>query len=517
MIKPELLAPAGSPEHFQAAVENGADAVYFGGKVFNARQYAQNFTHEQMADSIKYAHSKKVKAYMTLNTLVKQNELREAVNQAAEGIDAGVDCFIVQDMGLAALLKREFPETPLHLSTQGTTYDLAGLKFAKKMGFKRVVLAREMSLNQICECTEYAKNNSIETEIFVHGALCMCLSGQCSMSCLIGGRSGNRGSCAQPCRKRYTLEDFEGERLGEPGFILSPKDISYLSELDEIINSGVNSLKIEGRLKSPEYTAATVQVFRKYIDRVCETSEKVLAEKSDIEKLEQVFSRGGFSKGYLYGKQNGALLSGESPKHRGLFLGTVRKVKQSAVNRDKKIIEVDLKRDISVGDGIEIIGKGFPGGIVTYLSGKNGNVKTALAGEKVKLGDIPGSIKPGELVYKVSDKKLLKQIRDTYADIKPEKEKISGSFYAKKGSVLVYEVVAEDGSRARASGSIIIEEAESAPTSKDSVLEKLSKTGNTPYVLGKCDIKIEGNLMIPMSEVNKVRREALEKLQNGKK
>ena len=510
MKKPELLAPAGSPEHFKAAVENGADAIYFGGKSFNARQYADNFTFEEIRKAVRYAHNKGVKVYMTVNTLVKQGELEEAVILAQEAASAGVDAFIVQDMGVASALRKGFPNVPLHLSTQGTVYDIEGVRFAQRAGFKRVVLAREMSLDEIKNCSQ----EGIETEIFVHGALCMCLSGQCAMSSLIGDRSGNRGSCAQPCRKWYSLEDIEENRIGDPGFLLSPKDISYLSELDGILASGVTSLKIEGRLKTPEYAAFAVGIFRKYIDEVWETKEKPAVNKDDVENLEQVFSRGGFTKGYLYGKQNSGLLSGESPKHRGLFLGTVKKVKASAVNKDKKVIEIDIKRDISIGDGIEIIGKGFPGGVVTFISGKNGSVKNAAAGEKVWIGDIQGNIKKDHMVYKVSDKELLKDIRKTYEKADTDKEAVTGRFYAFKGRTISFEVTNTEGRSAKAVGTVIIEKANNAPADKASVLKQLSKMGNTPYELAECHIEMEEDLMIPLSEVKKVRRKALEMLQD---
>lgn len=510
MKKPELLAPAGSPEHFKAAVENGADAIYFGGKGFNARQYADNFTFEEIVKSVRYAHNKGVKVYMTVNTLVKQSEFEELILLAGEGASAGIDAFIVQDMGVASVLKRRFPEVPLHLSTQGTVYDIEGVKFVQEAGFKRVVLAREMSLENIIQCSK----ENIETEVFVHGALCMCLSGQCAMSSLIGDRSGNRGSCAQPCRKWYSLEDGGENRLGDGGYLLSPKDISYLSELDQILGSGVSSLKIEGRLKTPEYAALTVSMFRKYIDEVWATKEKPVINKEDSEKLEQVFSRGGFTKGYLYGKQNGGLLSGESPKHRGLFLGIVKNIKPSSVNKDKKVVEIDIKRSITVGDGIEIIGKGFPGGVVTFISGKKGNVRSAEAGEKIWLGDIQGSMRKGDMVYKVSDKELLRAIRNTYERADTEKITVKGRFYAAKGRPAVFTVTDDMGRTAKAEGDIMIEEANNAPTGRESILKQLSKTGNTPYELTECHVEMEEGLMIPLSEVKKVRRKALEMLQD---
>ena len=299
--KTELLAPAGGAEHFYAACENGANAVYFGGKGFNARALADNFDQSEMKSAIAYAHSKGVKAYMTLNTLVGNDELKSALRQAEEGAAAGIDGLIVQDLGLTSLLIKELPQVDLHLSTQGTVYDSEGLIAAREWGFKRAVLARELDIDEIRSC---CKVENIETEVFVHGALCMCLSGQCSMSALNGRRSGNRGTCAQPCRMTYTLVDEMDNRIGNNGYLLSPKDISYLEDLDKIIGAGVTSLKIEGRMKTPEYTALTVKTFRKYIDKVQENSRNITPSREEWKKLEQVFSRGSFTKGYLYGRRH---------------------------------------------------------------------------------------------------------------------------------------------------------------------------------------------------------------------
>ncbi len=514
--KPELLAPAGGMEHFEAAVENGADAVYFGGKGFNARELADNFGKNEMERSISYAHKKGVKAYMTLNTLVKESELTEALGQAEEGASAGADAFIVQDPGLAALLQKELPEVPLHLSTQGTVYDRTGVELARDLGFKRVVLARELSLEQIREC---AGVPGIETEIFVHGALCMCLSGQCAMSALIGGRSGNRGQCAQPCRRLYELETEEGEPLGEEGYLLSPRDISYLTELGPLVKAGVDSLKIEGRLKTPEYAALSVGTFRKYLDRAIDGKDVGGTDPADVEKLRQVFSRGSFTKGYLYGKPGGALLSGESPKHRGLFLGEVKKVRPSALGKEKSLLEIELSLPLRVGDGIEVPAPGFPGGVVSYIKGKKKPVREARARERVWIGDIPGRIRPGDAVYKVTDRQLLEEIRRTYeGGIKrsetPGKIPVKGWFYARAGEPVQFAVTDPGGKTLRARGTIELEPAEKVPTGREAVLEQLQKTGNTPFELAECRFEMEEGLMIPMKEVKKVRREALERLED---
>ena len=511
--KPELLAPAGGMEHFEAAVENGADAVYFGGKGFNARDFADNFGPAEMEEALRYAHRKGVKGYMTLNTLVKQEELSDALKQAAEGASAGADAFIVQDLGLAALLRKELPEVPLHLSTQGTVYDAEGVRMARELGFKRAVLARELPLEKIREC---AAVPGIETEIFVHGALCMCLSGQCAMSALIGGRSGNRGQCAQPCRRLYELENAEGERLGEAGYLLSPRDISCLSDLDALVSSGVDSLKIEGRLKTPEYAALAVRTFRKYLDRAA-AGKNASPEPGDVKKLEQVFSRGGFTRGYLYGKPGGALLSGESPKHRGLFLGEIRRVRPSAMGKEKSLLEVELDRELRVGDGIEVMAPGFPGGVVSYIKGRKQPARAAKARERVWIGDIPGNPRPGDPVYKVTDRQLLEEIRRTYeggmkrAEI-PGKTAVRGVFIAAEGRPVQF-AVTDGRHQASVRGSVVLEPAEKAPTGEEAVLTQLKKTGNTPFVLEDCRLEMETGLMIPMSEVKKVRREALDQLQ----
>lgn len=513
--KPELLAPAGGMTHFEAAVENGADAVYFGGKGFNAREFADNFGKSEMERSISYAHKKGVKTYMTLNTLVKESELTEALKQAEEGASSGADAFIIQDLGLAALLRKELPEVPLHLSTQATVYDPEGVEMAREMGFKRVVLARELSLEQIRTC---AAVPGIETEVFVHGALCMCLSGQCAMSALIGGRSGNRGQCAQPCRRRYELEEEAGGTLGEPGYLLSPRDISYLSDLDALVGAGVDSLKIEGRLKSPEYAAVTVGTFRKYLDRVLSGGDPA-ADPEDIRRMEQVFSRGGFTRGYLYGKPGGALLSGESPKHKGIFLGEVKKVRPSALDREKSLLEVDLARELRVGDGIEVMAPGFPGGVVSYIKGKKKPVREARTRERVWIGDIPGAVRPGDLVYKVTDRVMMEEIRRTYEgrmerSEEPGKIPVRGWFYARAGEPVRFAVTDPEGRTIRTEGTLTLETAVKAPTDRETVLGQLQKTGNTPFELADCRFEMEDGLMIPMKEVKQVRRQALEKLEN---
>ena len=263
MNKIELLAPAGSMESLIAAINNGADAIYLGGNKFSARAYASNFDNENMMRAVDYAHSYGVKVYVTMNTILKQNEIKDALKYAGYLYEIGVDALIIQDVGLINLIKDVYPKLELHASTQMTIHNGEGALYFKEKGLQRIVLSRELSLDEI---RYISKDLGIETEIFVHGALCVCYSGQCLMSSMIGGRSGNRGRCAQPCRMQYTLK---GEKTGErKGYLLSPKDTCLIDDIEEIIRSGTSSLKVEGRMKKPEYVAGVTSTYRKSIDKV---------------------------------------------------------------------------------------------------------------------------------------------------------------------------------------------------------------------------------------------------------
>ena len=254
----ELLSPAGSPEALRAAVENGANAVYLGGTLFNARQYASNFDDVQLQEALDYAHLRDVKVYLTLNTLLKQSELSAALEYANKAYAMGIDAVITQDLGFASLLRQQIPELPLHASTQMTTYNPEGTKLLSEFGFSRIVLSREVSLK---EMAEIRKKVPVELEVFVHGALCVSYSGQCLMSSMIGGRSGNRGTCAQPCRQPYQLLSPDRTPL-DNGYLLSTRDICSIDFLKEFLDSGIHSLKLEGRMKSPEYVGIVTSKYR---------------------------------------------------------------------------------------------------------------------------------------------------------------------------------------------------------------------------------------------------------------
>jgi putative protease len=310
MTLPELLSPAGGMDQLKAAVENGADAVYMGGKAFNARQNADNFGEEELRRAIEYAHIRGVNIYVTMNTLVADAEMQEAVDAAGAAYMAGADALIVQDLGFASLVRRHIPDLPLHISTQGTIYSPEGIRALAPLGFARAILARELSLHEIART---ARESPVPVEVFAHGALCVCYSGQCLMSSMIGSRSGNRGRCAQPCRLPYALG-------GEKGYLLSPKDLCTVELLPRLVETGVAALKIEGRMKSPEYVAVVTSVYRKYLDRIAEGGPYAVDE-ADMRDLLQVFNRGGFTTGYLEGRRGRELICRERPRHPGVPVG----------------------------------------------------------------------------------------------------------------------------------------------------------------------------------------------------
>lgn len=398
MKKIELLAPAGSMESLVAAINRGADAIYLGGNKFSARAYASNFDNEMMMKAVDYAHSYGARVYVTINTLLKENEIKEALKYAGYLYDIGVDALIIQDTGLINLIQKTYTDFELHASTQMTVHNGEGAMYFTERGLSRIVLSRELSLNEI---KYISKDLGIETEIFVHGALCVCYSGQCLMSSMIGGRSGNRGRCAQPCRMEYTIK---GENTApKKAYLLSPKDMCLIDDVEELIKSGTSSLKVEGRMKRPEYVSGVVDTYRRAIDKVIDK------QKFDLKKgrtqLAQLFNREGFSKAYLYKNTGKDMMSYNFPKNTGIPIG-------KAVDKN----EIILDGNISLGDGIRYRDEGFVLGKI-LLNGKE--VKEAFKGDKVKL--TPSGYKKGDLIYRMSDKKLYDELKDY---VKPYKRKI---------------------------------------------------------------------------------------------
>lgn len=409
---PELLIPAGGPMQLQAAVANGADAVYLSGSSFNARINADNFTDDSLKEAVRFAHEHGVRVHVTLNTLLREDEFSEAVSFAKRCGEYGADALIIQDRALAAELRKQMPGMPLHLSTQGTVYDAAGVEEAYRAGFQRVILSRELSMEEIrriCRACE------AEIEIFVHGAICIAYSGQCHMSYVIGGRSGNRGTCAQPCRLPYTLCRDGMPRDVENGkHLLSPSDMCLADHLGEIAETGVTSLKIEGRMKSPEYVAVVTRIYRKYLDLAAEGRPQRLTEQ-DRKELLSVFNRGGMTDAYFCGESGSSLMSRDIPKHRGIPVGNV-----VSCDRKKGHIDAKLTDTLSVGDGIEVRdGRETCGNVVTYLNDRGTMLKSAEAGRRVTIGDIKGRVRIGAQIFKITDKELMKQAEESYRKIPP--------------------------------------------------------------------------------------------------
>lgn len=365
---PELLVPAGGMEQLKAAVANGADAVYLAGKAFNARKNAENFSEEELQEAIALAHRYGVKVHIALNTLIHDDELKDAWNYIVRLYRYGADALILQDRGLASLVHRNLPDFSMHLSTQGTVCDADGVREAAEDGFSRVILSREVSLSQLKKIREAV---STELEIFVHGAICISYSGQCRMSGVLGGRSGNRGECAQPCRLPYRLTEKMNSAEPEANpwnYILSPSDLCLVGHLKEIAESSVDSLKLEGRMKSPEYVAVVTGIYRRYLDDLASGKSLADPDPEDQLSLLQIFNRGGFTDAYFRGESGTALMSTDLPKHRGVAIGRVL-----SIDRRKGHALVQLTSSLANGDGVEIRIPGnsstpVAGNRITYIS-----------------------------------------------------------------------------------------------------------------------------------------------------
>jgi len=497
---PEILAPAGDFHAFIAAVENGADAVYLGGKSFSARAFAGNFNHEELEKAIEYAHLRGVRIYVTVNILIDNNELKDAILYVKTLYDMGIDGVILQDLGLSFLISRALPEMNLHGSTQMTIHNSEGAKFLAEMGFKRVVLARESSLEDISCINE---ESSIEQEIFAHGALCISYSGQCLMSSLIGGRSGNRGKCAQPCRMTYTLVDEKGNNAAEAGIgehLLSPRDLNTLELLPEICKSGVSSLKFEGRMKRPEYVATVIRIYRAALDRLKENPESFFIHPEDLKELAQIFNRD-FTQGYLIKNPGRNLMSYKRPNNRGARLGRIEEIQ----DRGRTAL-IKLDEGLRVGDGVEIwVTKGGRQGFFVENMMRNGkSIQEAERGETVSI-NILGRPRVGDRVFKTHDVKLIEGAQNTY--LNPQ-EFIGVNFhiYAREGQPFVLEAEDEDGNKSEFCSGYIVEKANKRPADEDYVLNQLNRLGGTSFKLKSLTFDMTEGLMLPASELNAARR-----------
>ena len=445
MQRPELLAPAGGKEALIAAIDNGADAVYFGGELFSARQFASNFTKEELEWAIDYSHIRGARAYVPVNTLVEDTELEKASKYLQFLCSAGADAVIVQDIGILSLLREQLPALPVHASTQMTIHNIDGVKFLQETGVKRVVLAREMSLDEI---REIKSRTSVEVECFIHGALCFSYSGQCLLSSMIGGRSGNRGYCAQPCRKKYISGGIEG-------YLLSPKDLNMSEHIGALIDAGVDSFKIEGRMKRPEYVAGVVRIYRELIDRYFASPSDFRVTQYEKNTLLQLFNRE-FTTGYFYGNPGSRLMSREYPHNRGTGLGKVIKYDARA-----KLVSIDLKAPLRIGDGIGI-GNREAGITVRNIYIGSKKVTEASAGSVVQI-PLDVEVVKGDAVFKTFDSRLMESL--VTRNIK--KIPIKMSFKAKVGEEPG--LLVDDGENKVAISGNTVNPAKTKPVSKNSV------------------------------------------------
>ncbi len=373
----ELLAPAGSMEALQAAVQNGCDAVYLGGKMFGARAFANNFDDEQIIEAIAYAHVYGVKVYVTMNTLIYDHEIDDALSYAYFLYTHDVDAVIVQDLGLLERIRVQIPQLEVHASTQMHVHNEEGIRYMRDIGVKRVVLPRETSLSEIQKYSALG----VDLEVFVHGAICVSYSGQCYMSSLLYDRSGNRGSCAQPCRMQYQLCKEENGKVttvkSVGSYLLSPKDLNTLAYIPELIDAGITSFKIEGRMKRPEYVAQIVSLYRKAIDAY-KRNVSFEIDKEIEDAMKKVFHRG-FTQGHIFQKMGSRLMNPIRPNHIGIPIGHVLQVHDSRVR-------IQLKEDLSQGDGIRILDKKEDKGFVVNKLYKGGKlVNSACKGEIIEV------------------------------------------------------------------------------------------------------------------------------------
>jgi U32 family peptidase len=510
---PTLLAPAGDWDCAKAAVENGADAIYFGLDKFNARMRAENFTEGDLPELMAFLHQRGVKGYLTLNTLIFPTELAAADRYLRAALQAGVDAVIVQDLGLCRLIRHISPDWPIHASTQMTITSAAGVQFAQELGCNLVVLARECSIEEISKIRSTIGPAGLPLEIFVHGALCVAYSGQCLTSEALGGRSANRGECAQACRLPYQLiADGQEIDLGDRQYLLSPQDLSGLELLPQIIQAGVSCLKIEGRLKTPEYVASVTKIYRQAIQAWANnklTDATILSQpdegNNDRYRLEMAFSRG-LSTGWLGGIDNQTLVPAEFSNKRGAYLGHV-------VQLSRRDVTIKLAPTLSVkaGDGVVFGGPGQPIGGRVYTA-------TPISQETVALTfnwddfDL-AQLRIGDRLWKTSDPELSKEIRQTYASAQPQITqsldiKVSGAI-DQPLSIIVKDP--QDRS-VQVSSKIDLALAQRQPLTLQKLREQLGRLGGTPFHLGDLEIDLPGNVMLPVSELNRLRRLAVDRL-----
>ena len=483
MTKHELLVPAGDMECLYQAVANGADAVYLGCKSFGARKFARNFDNEEIVKAIKYAHLYGVKIYVTMNTLVKDDEVDSFLNQVEFLHKNNVDAIIVQDFGMICLLREVFPNLEIHASTQANTSSKETAKLFYDLGVKRVVFSREMSLDEINEV-----DVPVEKEVFIHGALCICYSGCCLMSSMLGTRSGNRGECAGSCRLPYSLE-VNGQIVASDKYLLSTKELNSSTKMNELLKSDIASFKIEGRMKSPEYVGFITRYYRSLID-----GKKINLE-DETNKLKTIFNRE-FTEGNLFNTSASELMNSKTPNHIGLEIGKVIDITPSK-------IKIKLSKPLNQQDAIRFLNskKGF---IVNYLYDEKDNLINSA--ESICYVDNKINLTEKDIVCKTQDYKLNSELKN----IPQRKVEVGFEVQAKVDEPLSITIYDQENKISLTGANV--QKSINAPVTKERIIEQLEKLGNTPFVCNQCIVESDSEIFISIKELNELRRALIEKL-----
>ncbi|MBQ4521491.1 MAG: U32 family peptidase [Lachnospiraceae bacterium] len=490
--KVEVLAPCGSFEALEAAIFSGADAVYLGGDKFGARAYASNFNQEELIRALNFVHLHGKKLYLTVNTLLKESETKEIYEYLRKPYEYGLDAVIVQDLGVASYVRKHFPEMDLHISTQATVTGVSSALLAKSLGASRIVPARELSFEEIRAIKDAT---GLEIEVFVHGALCYCYSGQCLLSSMIGGRSGNRGRCAQPCRLPYQAFDEKGIISNEKeSYLLSPKDLYGLENLDQLILAGTDSLKIEGRMKKPEYVALVTSKYRKYVDQF-EKTGKIQVSAEDKQELMDIYNRGGFTDGYYETYHGKNMMSMEVPNHIGVFVGTIEKMNKNQIGfRPQVKIE---KQDV-----FTIKAKNKEVTLTSPISGETGKLLwlNAMNLKELKVGD---------KIYRTRNNELVEKINILKNQVQKKQCKAKVSLIV--GKPAVFEV--EFHSIKVSLTDFVVERANQLPTQKEEILNLIQKTGNLNFDFSEIELELSKDAFIPKKFVKQLRNQAVLRLE----
>lgn len=499
MNKVELLAPAGDFSCLKAAIEAGCDAVYIGGKLFGARAFSSNFTDDEIIKAINYAHLFGVKVYVTTNTLIYDKEVERFLEYILFLHKNNVDAVIIQDLGMLDLVRQTFPNLEVHASTQMHIHNLDGASFMEKLGVKRVVLARETSISKIKEIKE---KTNIDIEIFIHGALCVSYSGQCLMSSLIGNRSGNRGTCAGSCRQSYSIVDENNNIILNNKYPLSMKDLCSLENLKTLLDIGVTSLKIEGRMKSSSYVYTVVKLYRLAIDSYYKNNNIYIDEK-ELYNLKKIFNRE-FTKGFLFDEENNKVINMKRPNHQGVEIGKV-------INYKNNVATIKLNDEININDGLRIVGKKDIGVNVNNFYINSKLVKTAKKGDIITI-KVNDKVEKDDKVLLTLDSKLNEEINNIISS-NQRKVLVKAKFIAKEDKQIIFELT-DFINKVVVISENKVTKALNKPITKEEIKEKLNKIKDTVYKYESLDIEIDDNIFIPLNIINDLKRKAFEELNN---